>query len=65
MMADRACRSFKPNVFNNSKCQNCFKLKEAHSSSVTGSDVSSQSSPIKQSTQKVRNFGEASKKIIF
>ncbi|XP_029192267.2 trichohyalin-like [Acropora millepora] len=53
MMADRACRSFKPNVFNNSKCQNCFKLKEAHSCSVTGSDVSSQSYPMKQSTQKV------------
>lgn len=52
-MADRACRNFKPNVFNNSKCQNCFKLKEAHSSSVTSSDASLQNYSRKPSTQKV------------
>ena len=54
-MADRACRNFKPNVFNNNKCQNCFKLREAHSSSVTASDVSFQSLTRKQSAQKVQN----------
>lgn len=52
-MADRACRNFKPNVFNNNKCQNCFKLREAHSSSVTASDASFQSLARKQSAQKV------------
>lgn len=54
-MADRGCRNFKPNVFNNNKCQNCFKLREAHSSSVTGPDASFQSVTRKQSGQKVEN----------
>ncbi|OQR71373.1 hypothetical protein BIW11_03981 [Tropilaelaps mercedesae] len=25
------CRKFAPNIFNKSKCQNCFRLREAHS----------------------------------
>lgn len=58
-MADRACRNFKPNVFNNSKCQNCFKLREAHSTSIAGPDASFQSIAGKQSTQKVGNFSIA------
>ncbi|KAJ8250985.1 hypothetical protein GJAV_G00215860 [Gymnothorax javanicus] len=27
---DKACRKFQANIFNKSKCQNCFKAKEAH-----------------------------------
>ena len=29
-MAERICRNFAPNVFNKNKCQNCYKLREAH-----------------------------------
>lgn len=52
-MADRACRNFQPNVFNKSKCQNCFKLRDAHGSSGSSQDPSFQSLTRKQSGQKV------------
>ncbi|KAL9957137.1 hypothetical protein ACROYT_G038739 [Oculina patagonica] len=52
-MADRACRNFQPNVFNKSKCQNCFKLRDAHGSSSSSQDSSFQSLTRKQSGQKV------------
>ncbi|XP_032234491.2 COP1-interactive protein 1 isoform X3 [Nematostella vectensis] len=38
-MADRACRNFQPNIFNKNKCQNCFKLQEAHRSSQSSLDL--------------------------
>uniref|UniRef100_A0A671MK18 Uncharacterized protein n=1 Tax=Sinocyclocheilus anshuiensis TaxID=1608454 RepID=A0A671MK18_9TELE len=27
---DNACRKFQANIFNKSKCQNCFKARDAH-----------------------------------
>lgn len=27
---DNACRKFQANIFNKSKCQNCFKPRESH-----------------------------------
>ena len=30
-MATTDCRKFAPNIFNKSKCSNCFRLKEEHS----------------------------------
>lgn len=41
VMADKACRNFQPNIFNKSKCQNCYKLKEAHRISQTITDQKS------------------------
>ena len=33
-MANVECRKFAPNIFNKSKCSNCFRLKEDHSASA-------------------------------
>ena len=33
-MAAPECRKFAPNIFNKSKCSNCFRLKEDHSASA-------------------------------
>ena len=33
-MANAECRKFAPNIFNKSKCSNCFRLKEDHSASA-------------------------------
>lgn len=32
------CRKFSPNIFNKSKCQNCFRGKDAHSSEALESN---------------------------
>lgn len=58
-MADRPCRNFQPNVFNKSKCQNCFKLREAHGSSGSSQDAPFQSLTRKQSAQKVALISQA------
>lgn len=29
-LKDNACRKFQANIFNKSKCQNCFKPRESH-----------------------------------
>ena len=33
-MSNQECRKFSPNIFNKSKCSNCFRLKEDHSASA-------------------------------
>ncbi|KAK3728583.1 hypothetical protein QZH41_011672 [Actinostola sp. cb2023] len=38
-MAERACRNFQPNIFNKNKCQNCYKLQDAHRSSQSSLDT--------------------------
>lgn len=37
-MADRACRNFQPKIFNKNKCQNCYKLQDAHRGSQSTVD---------------------------
>ncbi|KAL1470065.1 hypothetical protein MTO96_040696 [Rhipicephalus appendiculatus] len=32
------CRKFAPNIFNKSKCQNCFRTKDAHSAEALESN---------------------------
>lgn len=38
------CRKFAPNIFNKSKCQNCFRTKDAHSAEALESNRVSQAS---------------------